>query len=73
VHGTGAARGESHPGVEAADVHLRRAPGAGLRLQCLDQILSARLEAEGGRLYRAIIEYILMCFRATTRPSPWSR
>jgi hypothetical protein len=30
-HDTGAARGESHPGVKAADVHLRRAPGAGLR------------------------------------------
>jgi hypothetical protein len=30
-HGTGAIRGESHPGVGAADVHLRRAPGAGLR------------------------------------------
>jgi hypothetical protein len=30
-HGTGAARDESHPGVGAADVHLRRAPGAGLR------------------------------------------
>jgi hypothetical protein len=29
------------------------------RLQRLDQILGARLEAEGGRLYRAVIEYIL--------------
>jgi hypothetical protein len=30
-HDTDAARGESHPGVGAADVHLRRAPGAGPR------------------------------------------
>jgi DNA repair exonuclease SbcCD ATPase subunit len=34
------------------------------RLQRLDQILSARLEAEGGRLYQAVIEYILTCFRS---------
>ena len=34
------------------------------RLRCLDQILGARLEAEGSRLYRAVIEYILMCFRS---------
>jgi hypothetical protein len=34
------------------------------RLRCLDQILGARLEAEGGRLYRAVIEYILTCFRS---------
>jgi hypothetical protein len=33
-------------------------------LQCLDQILGARLEAEGGRIYRAVIEYILTCFRS---------
>jgi hypothetical protein len=33
------------------------------RLQRLDQILGARLEAEGGRLCRAVIEYILTCFR----------
>jgi hypothetical protein len=33
------------------------------RLRCLDQILGARLEAEGGRLCRAVIEYILTCFR----------
>jgi hypothetical protein len=33
------------------------------RLQCLDQILGARLEAEGGRLCRVVIEYILTCFR----------
>jgi hypothetical protein len=30
-HDTGATRDESHPGVGAADIHLRRAPGAGLR------------------------------------------
>ena len=34
------------------------------RLRRLDQILGARLEAEGGRLYRAMIEYILTCFRS---------
>jgi hypothetical protein len=34
------------------------------RLRRLDQILGARLEAEGGRLCRAVIEYILMCFRS---------
>jgi hypothetical protein len=33
-------------------------------LQRLDQILGACLEAEGGRLYRAVIEYILTCFRS---------
>ena len=30
----------------------------------LDQILGARLEAEGSRLCRAVIEYILTCFRS---------
>jgi hypothetical protein len=34
------------------------------RLRRLDQILGARLEAEGGRLYWAVIEYILTCFRS---------
>ena len=34
------------------------------RLRCLDQILGACLEAEGGRLYRAVIEYILTCFQS---------
>jgi hypothetical protein len=34
------------------------------RLRCLDQILGTRLEAEGGRLSRAVIEYILTCFRS---------
>jgi hypothetical protein len=33
------------------------------RLRRLDQILGARLEAKGGRLCRAVIEYILTCFR----------
>jgi hypothetical protein len=32
------------------------------RLQRLDQILGARLEAEGGKLYRAVVEYILTYF-----------
>jgi hypothetical protein len=34
------------------------------RLRHLDQILGAHLEAEGGRLYRAVIEYILTCFQS---------
>jgi hypothetical protein len=34
------------------------------RLQHLDQILGARLEAEGGKLCRAVIEYIVTCFRS---------
>ena len=34
------------------------------RLRRLDQILGARLEAEGGRLCRAVIEYILTCFQS---------
>jgi hypothetical protein len=33
-------------------------------LRCLDQILGARLEAEGGRLCRVGIEYIVTCFRS---------
>jgi hypothetical protein len=34
------------------------------RLRRLDQILGARLEAEGIKLCWAVIEYILMCFRS---------
>jgi hypothetical protein len=34
------------------------------RLRRLDQILGARLEAEGSRLCRAVVEYILTCFRS---------
>jgi hypothetical protein len=34
------------------------------RLRRLDQILGACLEAEGGRLCRVVIEYILTCFRS---------
>jgi hypothetical protein len=34
------------------------------RLRRLDQILGARLEAKGGKLYRAVIEYVLTCFRS---------
>jgi DNA repair exonuclease SbcCD ATPase subunit len=40
--------------LDSAADHLRR----------LDQILGARLEAEGGKLCRAVIEYILTCFRS---------
>jgi hypothetical protein len=34
------------------------------RLLRLDQILGARLEAEGSRLCRSVIEYVLTCFRS---------
>jgi hypothetical protein len=34
------------------------------RLRRLDQILVARLEAEGSRLCRAVIKYNLTCFRS---------
>jgi hypothetical protein len=34
------------------------------RLRCLDQILGARLEAEGSKLCRAVVEYVLTCFRS---------
>jgi hypothetical protein len=34
------------------------------RLRRLDQILGARLEAEGSRLYRAVVDYVLTCFRS---------
>jgi hypothetical protein len=30
----------------------------------LDQILNARLEAEGSRLYRAVVDYVLACFQS---------
>jgi hypothetical protein len=34
------------------------------RLRHLDQILGARLEAKGSKLCRAVVEYILTCFRS---------
>jgi hypothetical protein len=34
------------------------------RLRRLDQILGARLEAEGGKICQAVIEYVLTCFRS---------
>ena len=34
------------------------------RLRLLDQILGAHLEAEGGRIGWAVIEYVLTCFRS---------
>jgi hypothetical protein len=34
------------------------------RLRRLDQILGACLEAEGGKLYRAVVEYVLTSFRS---------
>jgi hypothetical protein len=34
------------------------------RLRRLDQILGARLEAEGSKLCRAVVDYVLTCFRS---------
>ena len=34
------------------------------RLRRLDQILGARLEAEDSKLCRAVVEYVLTCFRS---------
>jgi anti-sigma factor RsiW len=34
------------------------------RLRRLDQILGAHLEAEGSRLYRVVVDYVLTCFRS---------
>jgi hypothetical protein len=34
------------------------------RLWCLDQILGARLEAVGSKLCRAVVDYVLTCFRS---------
>jgi hypothetical protein len=34
------------------------------RLRLLDQILGARLEAEGSRLCRAVVDYVMTCFRS---------
>jgi hypothetical protein len=42
-------------------------------LQCLDQILGARLEAKGGKLCWAVVEYVLTCFRSHDPPYPWCR
>jgi hypothetical protein len=42
------------PVLDSADDHLWR----------LDQILGARLEAECGKLYQVVVEYVLTCFRS---------
>jgi hypothetical protein len=42
------------PVLDSTADHLRR----------LDQILGARLEAEGGRLCQEVVEYILTCFQS---------
>jgi hypothetical protein len=34
------------------------------RLRRLDQLLGACLEVEGSKLYRAVVDYILTCFRS---------
>ena len=66
-HDTGAARDESilvsELPMSISDA-LSMLDSAADRLRRLDQILGARLEAEGGRLCRAVIEYILTCFRS---------
>jgi hypothetical protein len=54
---------DAFPVLDSAADHLRR----------LDQILGARLEAEGSKLYRAVVDYVLTCFRITTPPYPWRR
>jgi DNA-binding transcriptional regulator YbjK len=46
------------PMLDFAADHLRR----------LDQTLGARLEAEGDRFCRAVIEYILTCFQSHDPP-----
>jgi hypothetical protein len=43
------------------------------RLRRLDQILGGRLEAKGGKLCRAVVEYVLTASRVTTPPYPWRR
>jgi hypothetical protein len=53
----------SEPPTSISDV-LPVLDSAADRLRRLDQILGARLEAEGGRLCQVVIEYILTCFRS---------
>jgi hypothetical protein len=53
----------SQPPTSISDV-LPVLDSAADRLRRLDQILGARLEAEGGRLCRAVVKYILTCFRS---------
>jgi hypothetical protein len=53
----------SEPSTSISDM-LLVLDSAADRLRHLDQILCARLEAEGGRLCRAVIEYILTCFQS---------
>jgi hypothetical protein len=44
------------------------------RLWRLDQILGALLEAEGSKLCRAVVEYVMTCFRShDPLPYPWRR
>ena len=66
-HNTGGARGESHSSVGLPTSISDALPvldSIADRLRRLDQILGACLEAEGSRLCRAVIEYILTCFRS---------
>jgi hypothetical protein len=53
----------SEPPVSISDA-LPVLGSAADRLRCLDQILGARLEAEGSKLYRAVVDYVLTCFRS---------
>jgi hypothetical protein len=53
----------SEPLVSISDA-LPVLDSAADRLQHLDQILGARLEAEGSKLCRAVVDYVLTCFRS---------
>jgi hypothetical protein len=66
-HDTGVVRGESHPDVAATDVHLRRAPSAGLRRRPPPTPGPDSGHPSGGRgrqALPAVVEYILTCFRS---------
>ena len=52
--GKGASISDTLPVLDSTADHLRR----------LDQILGARLEEEGSRLCRAVVEYVLTCFQS---------
>jgi hypothetical protein len=53
----------SEPPVSISDA-LPVLDSAAHRLRRLDQILGARLEAEGSKLYRVVVDYVLTCFRS---------
>jgi hypothetical protein len=66
-HDTGATRDEPHLDVGAADVYLRRAPGAGLHRRSPPTPGPDSWCPPGGRGRQAlpgVIEYVLTCFRS---------